>query len=69
MTSVDDGDCMDTRVEKYEDWPTGSNTRGGRSLPTWRNTLQVDGWVWDGREPQPVILLDGTAVLHHRFVR
>ncbi|MGH3762944.1 hypothetical protein [Actinophytocola sp.] len=60
---------MTALEEKFEDWLTGWNNKGGPALPAWLNSIQVDGWMWDGTQPQMEILADGTPVLRHRFVR
>lgn len=56
-------------MAKHEDYPTGSNNRGGPLLSDWLASQQVDGWVWDGANPDMTLDENGTPVLRYRFVR
>lgn len=60
---------MSAPEEKFEDYPTGWNTRGGPTLSEWLSSVQEDGWTWDGWEPEMAILPDRTPVLRHRLIR
>lgn len=55
--------------EKFENWLTGSNTTSGPTLSAWLAAIQVDGWMWDGNQPEMTSLPDGTPVLRHRLIR